>query len=129
VHRLGQLTIEMGEFEKAEEVYKILFEKTATNDWEQLAHVHHQIGYIFKQKNDLIGSVLYLMKDYTTALSYYQKALKINQKSLLPSHPALARSHYNMATTLKDLGQFDKAIEHEIQARDIAPCISDSYLP
>ncbi len=109
--------IEMGEFEKAEEVYKILFEKTATNDWEQLAHMHHQIGYIFKQKNDFIGSVLYLMKDYTTALSYYQKALNINQKSLLPSHPALARSHYNMSITLKDLAQFDKAIEHEIQAR------------
>ncbi len=99
----------MGEFEKAEEVSKILFEKTATNDWEQLTHVHHQIGYIFKQKNDLIG-----------AFDHYKQSLDIKLKILPSNDRQLASTYANIGGIFEQLGDLDAAMGYNERARYIA---------
>ncbi|CAF2241679.1 unnamed protein product, partial [Rotaria magnacalcarata] len=67
--RLGTLLVKMGELNKAEDIYKTLFSLTRDGDWQMLAHLNNQLGYIMKQKGDL-----------SAAIAFYQKTLEIQQK-------------------------------------------------
>ncbi|CAF4007136.1 unnamed protein product, partial [Rotaria magnacalcarata] len=67
--RLGTLLVKMGELNKAEDIYKTLFSLAQDGDWQMLAHLNNQLGYIMKQKGDL-----------SAAIAFYQKTLEIQQK-------------------------------------------------
>jgi hypothetical protein len=46
MHRMGALMMNMGEWNKAEEIYTILSERIYDDDREELAVFHHQLGCI-----------------------------------------------------------------------------------
>jgi tetratricopeptide (TPR) repeat protein len=137
--RLGRLLIRLSQFDKAEELYKVLLEQTFDEGekalyYNQLGNVkNHQgdyekaIGYYEQgleicQKTlppnhpDLatsynnIGSVYDNMGEYSKALSFYQKALEIRQKTLPPNHPSLATSYNNIGGLYKNMGEYSEAL-------------------
>ncbi|CAF4250224.1 unnamed protein product, partial [Adineta steineri] len=75
--RLGVLLLKIGQFNKAEELYKVLLEHTL--DEIEKAYYYHQLGYV------QIGQ-----GDYEKAIWYYEKDLEIKQKTLPSNHPSLA---------------------------------------
>ena len=97
--RLGQLLIKMAQFDKAEELYKILLKET-TNQGEK-SHLFHHLGYI----KDNQGR-------YTEALEYYEKDLEIMKKTLPANHPNLATSYNNIGLVYKSMGEYSKALEY-----------------
>ena len=97
--RLGQLLIKMAQFDKAEELYKILLKET-TNQGEK-SHLFHHLGYI----KDNQGR-------YTEALEYYEKDLEITKKTLPTNHPNLATSYNNIGLVYISMGEYSKALEY-----------------
>ncbi|CAF1656913.1 unnamed protein product [Adineta ricciae] len=82
-HRLGRLLLNLGQLDKAEELYNVLLGQTS--DKRDRAHYYHQLGYL---KDD--------QGDYKMAIEYYEKALEIREKSLPSNHPDLATSYNNI---------------------------------
>ncbi|CAF1100498.1 unnamed protein product [Adineta steineri] len=104
-YRLGLVLYDMGQFDKAEDIYHILLDK-ATDD-KNKADIYHRLGAI---KDD--------QGKYGEALTFYKKSLAIRQKTLPPNHPDLASSynnigavHYNMGNYPKALSCYEKALE------------------
>jgi len=139
--RLGKLLIKMAQFDKAEELYKILLKET-TNQGEK-SHLFHYLGYIkdnqgrytealeyyeksleidqktlptnhpdFAQSYNNIGSVYEKMGEYSKALEYYEKSLEIYQKTLPANHPSLATSYNNIGLVYDSMGEYSKALEY-----------------
>lgn len=78
-HRLGNLLTKIGEFDKAEEIFKTLLETISNVELEQVVSLYSQLGYIYKKKGILLD-----------ALFYHQKALENQQKITPPNHSVLA---------------------------------------
>ncbi|CAF1469701.1 unnamed protein product [Adineta steineri] len=146
--RLGDLLLKIGQFNKAEELYKVLLEHTL--DEHEKAYYYHQLGYVkndqgdykkaiwyyeqgleIKQKSlpsnhpDLatpfnnIGSVYDNMGEYSKALSFYEKALGIYQETLPSNHPDLATSYSNIGLTYSEMGEYSKALSYYEKAFEI----------
>ncbi|CAF4214497.1 unnamed protein product, partial [Rotaria sp. Silwood2] len=105
-NRLGEILIKLGESAKAEHLYNILVDK-ATSDNDQ-AEYNFQLGWVY---ND-IG-------EYSKALSYYEKSLKIKEKALPPSHPDLAVSYNSIGQVYFNIGDYSKALEYYERALKI----------
>jgi tetratricopeptide (TPR) repeat protein len=56
------------------------------------------------------------VKDYSSALSYFEKALDILEKSFSNNQSMLAMTYSNMAKTFDGLGEYNKAIDYARQA-------------
>jgi len=58
--------------------------------------------------------VHYKLGEYSKALSYYEKNLKINQKMLPENHPDMATLYNNMGEVYRSTGDYSKALSfHE----------------
>lgn len=136
---LGKLLIQVGQVDKAEELYRTLLKQKATT--REKAIYYHQLGCIKDQQanypkalafyeraltlkkeifaeNDPelatsynnIGLVYSKMAEPSKALSFYDKALAIRQTTLSADHPHLAASFNSIATTHENLGDFKNAL-------------------
>src|SRR5207302_699256 len=93
--RLGQLMIKLGQFNKAEELYKILLEQPS-NEGEK-GYLFHQLGYIKNSQGN-----------YVEAVEFYEKSLEIYQKTLPANHPDLASSYNNIGMVYNHMGEYSK---------------------
>ncbi len=57
-----------------------------------------------------MGVTYYRMKDYSSAIRFYQKSLDIESKSLGSNHPNLADTYHNIAYAFEGLEMYQKAI-------------------
>jgi tetratricopeptide (TPR) repeat protein len=146
--RLGTLLLDIGQFNKAEELYNGLLEKTSKDSskascYNNLGLVKfHQgeygraIGYYEKaleihQKtlpsNHTQLAILYSnigglnghIGVYPKALSFHEKALEIQQKSLPPNHPLLATCYNNIAVAYHQMAEWSKALSFYKKVLDI----------
>jgi tetratricopeptide (TPR) repeat protein len=146
--RIGTLLLKLNQFDEAEELYRLLLEKTS-NEYTK-AHYCNQLGYIkhgqgdyqntlsFYEKSleiyqktlppnhpDLatsynkIGGVYEKMGEYSKALSFYEKSLEIRQKTLPPNHPLLATSYNNIGLVYSSMGEYSKALQFHEKTREI----------
>ena len=69
--RMGRILLEVGQPDKAEELYHTLLEQTS--DQGRQGHYYHQLGYIKNQQGD-----------YQEAVSFYERALEIRRRVFLP---------------------------------------------
>jgi tetratricopeptide (TPR) repeat protein len=83
--RLGKLLIKLGEFDKAEQVYKVLLDQDS-NDMMKV--------YLYQ----LLGLVKDDQGAYKEAISFYEKSLEIMQNTLPPNHPSFATSYDNIGS-------------------------------
>jgi tetratricopeptide (TPR) repeat protein len=60
------------------------------------------------------------MKDYPTALTYFQKGLQIREEKLPKNHPDLAVIYHNLAKLYFSTREYSIAMKNAQQAVDIA---------
>jgi tetratricopeptide (TPR) repeat protein len=101
LHRLGKLLIKMGEFDKAEEIFKTLLETTSNVGLEHVASFYNQLGYIFKEKGA-----------FSIALFNHEKALEIQQKISPPNHLMLANIYNNIGEVHRLSGDYSSALSY-----------------
>jgi tetratricopeptide (TPR) repeat protein len=98
-YRLGLVLLEMGQSDKAQEVYEVLLEQTT--DESEKAPIYGCLGIMrFKQR------------EYQEAITFYEKALVIQQQSLPPNHPDLAKSYLNIGSVYGSMGDYPKALSY-----------------
>ncbi|CAF3911197.1 unnamed protein product [Rotaria sp. Silwood2] len=108
MHRMAKLMLAMGKIDKAKEIYLALLKTTKDDDKKELAHLHHQLAYIYEQKDDS-----------TNALSHYDQSLN-NYLTYLPiSDPILCPTYSNIGLILKKRGNYNSALEFLQHALDI----------
>ncbi|CAF1512463.1 unnamed protein product [Adineta ricciae] len=105
-HRLGRLLLNLGQLDKAEDLYTTLLE--LTSDKSDRALYYHQLGYL---KDD--------QGDYKMAIEYYEKALEIREKTLPSNHPDFATSYNNIGLVYKNMGEYSKALSFYEKALEI----------
>jgi tetratricopeptide (TPR) repeat protein len=87
---------------------KKFIETIDKQDLKGIAHLYHQIGYIFEQKQDFID-----------ALNYYKQSLNI-ELSYLPSNDhSLSATYNNIGAILYEQGDFNRALDNYRCALDI----------
>ncbi|CAF3776600.1 unnamed protein product [Rotaria sp. Silwood1] len=147
-HRLGDLMLNVGHFNLAEELHNELLKNASSND--DKAFTYHRLGITKSQQgqykeavsfyekcleinrktrpgddpslaetyND-IGVTYNKMGDYSKALEFYEKALKIREKSLPPYHPDKAETYDNIGALYYRLGDHSKALQFHEKALKI----------
>jgi tetratricopeptide (TPR) repeat protein len=104
--RVGALLLKIGQFNKAEELYKILLHQ-ASDDAEKSLY-YNQLGAI------KIGQ-----GHYEEATSFHEKSLEIAQKDLSSNHSDLAQYYNNLAVTYYSVGEYAKALSFYKKVLDI----------
>ncbi|CAF2993781.1 unnamed protein product [Rotaria sp. Silwood2] len=108
LHRLGNLLIKMGQVDKAEEIYKTLFEILPNDYLKELVYIHNQFGNILIEKN-------YLEK----ALSFLENTFDIRCKSSSSNDPDLSVTYINIGFVYNKMGQDLKALSFYKKALEI----------
>ncbi|CAF0760316.1 unnamed protein product [Adineta steineri] len=104
--RVGKLLLEIGQFNKAEELYNVLLEQTSSEG--EKAHYYVSLGIVQYQKGD-----------YEKSIWYYEQALQIEQKTLPSNHPNLASSYNNIGSTYVNMREYSKALSYFEKALEI----------
>ncbi|CAF4175665.1 unnamed protein product [Adineta steineri] len=105
-YRLGLILINMGQFDKAEDIYQVLLDQR--KDDQGQADIYHQLGRIKNAQGK-----------YQEALTFYEKSLVIRQKTLPPNHPDLASSYNNIGNVHDSMGNYPKALSSHEKALEI----------
>ncbi len=138
-YRVGLLLLQIGQSDKAEEVYEILLKQT-TNENEK-SGIYHRLGKVKSNQGEYkdaitlyeksievlqkvipvnnfklatstvtLGNVHLQLGEHQKALSLYEKALQIYQKLLSPNHPDLAYSYDSISNVYYKMGEYSKAL-------------------
>ncbi|CAF3733650.1 unnamed protein product [Adineta steineri] len=119
-HRLGNLLLVIGQFNKAEELYNLAYVKNEQGDYGKAIWYHEKVLEI-RQKTlpsnhillatsyNKIGNVYNNMREYSKALSSYAEALEIFKNTLPSIHPLLATSYNNIGIVYEKMGENSKA--------------------
>ncbi|CAF1273739.1 unnamed protein product [Adineta steineri] len=113
-YRLGNLLIQMGQFNQAQELFEVMLHQTS-NELEK-ANIYH-----------MLGMIKYELGDYINAIELYEKSIKINQKILPPTHPDLAASYRNLGMVYDKMAKH--SIIHSVEENPIETIITSSDLP
>jgi tetratricopeptide (TPR) repeat protein len=140
-YRLGSVLLDMGQSEKAQQVYEILLAqasgesakasiyvllgsiKNRQGEYQKSIRFYQEALEIYEKTRPLnyrdlgnsynhIGGVYSNMGDYLEALSSHQKALKIQQQSLPPNHPDLAVSYNHIGRVYYNMDDYSKALSY-----------------
>ncbi|CAF1157093.1 unnamed protein product [Adineta steineri] len=104
--KLGNLLLKIGQFNKAEELYNVLLERTF--DESEKAVYYNQLGLISWNQGDC-----------EKAIWYYKQGLEIWQRTLASNHPDLATSYNNIAGVYNNMGEYPKALSSHEKALEI----------
>ncbi|CAF1442378.1 unnamed protein product [Rotaria sordida] len=81
--RLSKLLVGIGQYEKAEEFFKVLLEQTS--DEQKKGLLYNQLGFIREHQ-----------RDYEKAIFYYDKSLEIERKTHPPNYSGLVTCYNNI---------------------------------
>ncbi|CAF4303702.1 unnamed protein product, partial [Adineta steineri] len=104
--RLGNLLLKIDQFNKAEELYKVLLEQTSDENEKQ--HYYNQLGYVKDEQGN-----------YEKAIWYYEQALEIDQKTLSSNQSSLATPYNNIGFVYDNMGEYSKALSYHEKALEI----------
>ena len=156
--RMGKLLLNIGQFDKAEQFYKVLLERTSSHD--EKAHYYNQLGYVKDEQGDYkkaiqyyeqgreikqrtlprnapllatcynnIGAAYRNMGDYLNALAFYEKTLEIRQEVLPLNHPDMAQSYNNIGAVYDDMADNSNALLFYEKALEIRQEVLPSNHP
>ncbi|CAF2629125.1 unnamed protein product [Rotaria sp. Silwood2] len=92
---LGNILLQMGEYDKAERIF---------------LRLNHEEGLI--SVAELKGNFYLAMKQYKRAIEYYEQSLEFRQKSLPASHQDIAKSLTSIAMAYEFWKKYPKAIDY-----------------
>ena len=107
--KLGHLTLRMGEFDKAEEIFRENLQSPTNSDSIDNACLHARLGVIISAKGD-----------QNIALSHLTKALEIFQKHFPLDHPCLIKIEAQIGGVLWLLGEYPAALSHLTKELEIS---------
>jgi tetratricopeptide (TPR) repeat protein len=107
-HRLRSLLIKMGEFTKAEEIYRILLESCSDEDNKELSDIYNYFGMMKTGQGH-----------FNEALSFYQKSLQIQQEFLPTDHSHLVDIYNNISLLYVEMSNYSTAISFQEQLLEI----------
>ncbi|CAF1198468.1 unnamed protein product [Adineta steineri] len=113
-YRLGNLLIQIGEFEQAQKIFEVMLHQTS-NELEK-GNIYH-----------MLGAINYELGDYINAIELYEKSIEINQKILPPTHPDLAASYRNLGIVYDKMAKH--SINHPLKEKPIETIIAFNDLP
>jgi tetratricopeptide (TPR) repeat protein len=116
-YRLGQLLLTVNALDKAEELYMTLIERISADNHEQ-GHIYHKLGMI---KNG--------QGDYPTAVSFFEKSLKIQERILPRNDLNLASTYNNIGSVYDQLHEYSKALSFQEEALAIRQQLLPSNHP
>ena len=102
-HRLGQLALQLGQFDDAEAIFQVLLKQTSNENEKSV--FYHQLGIVLDGKGE-----------YTKAIQLYEQSLQIRQKVHPLNHPDLAQSYYSIGSAYNQLGEYPKALSLQEKA-------------
>jgi tetratricopeptide (TPR) repeat protein len=105
-YQLGSLLFNMGQLDKAQQVYQVLLEE-ASSDSEK-AFIYHQL----ELAKDYQGN-------YKEAVAFHETALEICQRNFPSNHPDLATSYNSIGLVYDKTGNYSKALyisQHSLPA-------------
>jgi tetratricopeptide (TPR) repeat protein len=109
LQRLGALMLEMGEYDKAIEVYEALVRATHSDaDRQALSSVYNQLGAIY----NLQGKI-------DKALAHYNTSLEMKLTYLSPNDPSLSPIYSNIGSALRNQNKLNEALEYMERALNI----------
>ena len=109
-HRMGQLMLQVGDFNGAEQLYMELLENT-DNEGDK-SDYFNQLGLAKRGQGG-----------YKEAVKYFKKAIEIKEQTLEKTDRSLATSYNDVALVYNDVGEYSKALEYyekSIEIRKIA---------
>ena len=140
-HRMGQIMLQMGDFNGAEQLYMELLQNT-DNEGDK-SDYFNQLGSAKRGQGEYKEAVKYFEKtieikeqtldktdrslatsyndvalvyndmgEYSKALEYYEKSIEIRKIALPKNHPDLATSYNNIASVYNNMGEYSKALEY-----------------
>ena len=98
---LGNILIQMGEYDKAQSIF---------------LRMNHEEGLI--SVAELKGNFHLAMKQYQNAIEYYKKSLELRQKLLPVSHQDIGKSYSSIAMAYEFWKQYLKSIDYYQRAVD-----------
>jgi tetratricopeptide (TPR) repeat protein len=124
LQRLGALMLQIGEYDKAREVYEILLNAARPNEDRQgISSVHNQLGAIHSRQGDL-----------EKALVHYNTSLELKLNYLSPNDSSLSPIYSNIGSVLRNQNQLNAALDYmeralniELQASQSDPLKIGSY--
>ncbi|CAF4880143.1 unnamed protein product, partial [Rotaria magnacalcarata] len=105
-YRMGQLMLQVGHFDQAEELYNEIL-KGACDDNER-AKVYNMLGS-FKDEQG----------EYKDAVEFYERSLEIKRKTLPEDDASLAPTYNNIGLAYNNMGEYSKALEFYERAKQI----------
>lgn len=107
--RLGLYLIQINQYDKAEEFYKILIELNLISNPKHSAFLNEQLAMLYQKQNDSIHSIL-----------YYKKSLKDYLTIRSSNDPYLVKIYFNIGLLFHQQNHFNEAIKHFKYALNIA---------
>ncbi|CAF3203255.1 unnamed protein product [Rotaria sp. Silwood2] len=104
--RLDHLLIKLGQFNKAQEVYEILFEQAKTDS--EKALMSHMLGWVKRNQGE-----------YKDAITYYKKSIKIKEKILSPTDLSLAASYNNIGSVYNKMDGYSNSLSSHQKSLEI----------
>ena len=96
-HRLGQFLIMIGQYTKAEGLYRVLLEQA--DEKTERAYCNHHLGVVKDNQGD-----------YNMAINFYEESLKINREILSPDHHFMASTYNGLGLIYSKKGDHSKAL-------------------
>ncbi|CAF0737152.1 unnamed protein product [Adineta steineri] len=107
-HRLSNLLFKMGEYEKAEEIYRMLLKQTHENDLVERYFLYSELGMIKHHKGDFVA-----------ANEFYRKVFEIQQIPIFSHHLNTAAIYNNIASVHVNKAEYSQALIIYQKARQI----------
>ncbi|UJR12819.1 hypothetical protein I4U23_016993 [Adineta vaga] len=103
----GNLLHRMGKYKEAERYYKQLLNSLKEND-PRISKCYTSLGTIKREK-----------ADYSSAYSYYSKALEFNMRFSASDQVLIAKDYRNIGLVMKDKADYDRALENLTKALNL----------
>ncbi|CAF1379683.1 unnamed protein product [Adineta steineri] len=104
--RMGKLLIKLGHLHQAEQIYSVILEQM--NKDEEKAYIYYQLGWIKIDQGN-----------YTQAISFYEKAIKIYEKANCSIPILLINCYNNIGEVYRKMGEYIKALRYNEKVLEI----------
>ena len=107
-HKLAKLMSSLRDFDHAKEIYFALLDLLTENDSLKMSYIYNELGLICDETGE-----------YQSALSYYQKSIKLRQKSSPENHRSLSAAYNNIGEVQREIGNYFGALSFHQKTLDM----------
>ena len=132
---IANVAYSVGNYDEAIQNYELSIDisvKALGNDSLHIADIYNNMAELYARKGlkeKFEGHRNASQDFYAQSLSYHEQCLVIRTNKLDTNNPSIANSLFNIGNAHSNLGNFDKALQHHVQAQTIRLKIFDEKHP